>query len=159
MFIHLYLIAVTSFLGAIYLAWEHRQGYACHKWPSTKGVIIQSNLATYRNSKTMKTPSISYTFTVNDKEYYSRRLALYITKPLNNKEADELHQRYPVDKEVIVKYHPLFHSFAVLETGPRQVAIRVYLFLILLLFFSISAMAIYMPDIILIFEAIRYFNA
>jgi len=158
MMIHLYLIAISSLLGLIYLAWEHRQGYVCHMWPSTNGVIIQSNLGTYLKSKKMKTPYIFYTYTVNDKEYCSGRVALYITKPLTNKEADEVQERYPVDKEVIVKYHPSFHSFAVLETGHRQASIRAYLFLMLLLFFSISVMAIYKPDVILIFEAIRYFS-
>ena len=151
-------MAIAFFLILIYLAWEFAQGYLSHKWPTMHGVIIKSKLVTYKKSKKMKTPCIVYKYTVDKNEHYSRRVALYITKPLSNKEAQELIERYPEGKKVIVKYHPLFHSFAVLETGQRQIAIRLYMFFIFLLFFSALVMAIYKPDFILIFEAIRYFN-
>jgi len=147
-------MAIASLFGAIYVVWEYIQGYLCRKWPTTSGVIVHSKVETLTGNKKEKSPYIYYKYIVNDKEYYSRRLATHLTIPLSNEEADKLKEKYPLDKKVIVRFHPILHSFAVLETGPRQTFIHVFLFLILLLFFSISLTAILFPGYSPVFEII-----
>lgn len=158
MIILIYLISFASFIGAVVMLWEYIQGNKCHTWPSTTGVIVQSKMVSPKGNKKEKTNFIYYKYSVNGKEHHSRRLAMHLTTLFKNNEAAKLLEKYPVDKEVIVRYHPFFNGFAVLETGQKQTAIRVFMFIIFFLFFAISMQAILFPGYNPVFELIMKSN-
>jgi len=143
-------------MGILYIAWEYVQGYRCANWPSTKGVIVQSKLSLVPGNKKEKAPYIYYKYVINGKNHYSRRLAMYVANLVSNDKAEMLLEKYSIKKEVIVRYHPIFHSFAVLETGPRQTSFRVFLLLVFLSIFLVSMVAILKPEFNPIFEAIAW---
>jgi len=151
-------MAIASFLGSIYVLWEYIQGFKCSKWPSTTGIIVQSKIAPIQNNNKEQSPFIYYQYIVNGKEYISRRLSMHLAISVSNKKADILLEKYPLEKQVTVKYHPLFHRVSVLEVGSKQPLIHLFMLIIMLLFFSISMVAILFPGYSPVFELIMLFG-
>jgi hypothetical protein len=152
----IYIAAAVSLVGVLYVVWEYVQGYRCAKWPSTKGDIVQSELGLMPGNRKEKVPYIYYRYVVNGKTHYSRRIAMYVANLLSNVEAEKLRGQYLVNKEVVVRYHPIFNGFAVLETGQRQTLLRVFLLLIFLSVFLVSMAAIFGSGFNPLFDAITW---
>lgn len=150
----IYLLPIASFAGIVLMLWELKQCYSLHNWPVTKGIIIQSKTGKVRNSKT-EYPYIYYKYSVNGKEHISRRIGMYLTHPTGSELLKGLLEKYPLGKEVEVKYHPIFHKRAVLETGKKQLHayfISGLVFLVLFIFTSSSVFFNYN----LAFELIKF---
>lgn len=149
----IYLLPIASFAGIFLMLWELKQCYSSCNWPATKGIIIQSKTGKARNSKA-EYPYIYYKYSVNGKEYISRRIGMYLTHPTGSELLTGLLEKYPLGKEVEVKYHPIFHNRAVLEAGAKQLHayyISGLVFLIIFIFTSSSVFFNYN----LAFEIIR----
>ncbi len=78
---------------------------------------------------------------------------MYVANMLSHSEAEQLRGEYPANKEVVVRYHPIFNGFAVLQTGQRQTLLRAFLLLILLIVFLVSLAVIFEPGFHPILEA------
>lgn len=152
----IHIASALSLLGIFYVAWEYVQGYRSVNWPSTKGVIVQSELGPVTGNRKEKMPYIYYRYVVNGKTHYSRRIAMYVANLLPNTEAEKLRGEYPASKEVVVRYHPIFNGFAVLQTGQRQTLLRTFLLLVFLSVFLVSMAAIFNPGFNPVFEAIQW---
>lgn len=151
----IYLIALAAFLGVVYMLWEQRQCYTSHLWPKTNGVIVQSKMSPVKGNRKQRANFIYYRYEVHGKEYYSRRLAMYVVNFFSHEDAARLLAQYPVDKEVTVHYHPIFTRFAVLEPGPRQTGIRMFMLVVFALFLIASLLPILAPGYNPVFELIR----
>jgi hypothetical protein len=152
----IYLVAAVSLVGIFYLVWEYVQGYRSVKWPSTKGLVVQSSLGLVQGNRKEKALYVYYRYVVGGKYYHSRRIAMYVANLLPKEEAEKLKEKYSVNKEVLVRYHPLFHGFAVLESGQRQTSLRTFLLLVFLSIFLVSMVALLKPGFNPIFEAIKW---
>ncbi len=71
-------------------------------------------------------------------------------------EDEQLRGEYPANKEVVVRYHPIFNGFAVLQTGHRQTLLRAFLLLVLLIVFLVSLAAIFEPGFNPILEVAQW---
>lgn len=156
MILLVHIVAAASFIGILYVVWEYVQGYRCASWPSTKGVIVQSELGSVPGNRREKVSYIYYRYVVNGKTHYSRRIAMYVANLLPNDEAQKLRRAYPVNKDVVVKYHPMFNGFSVLETGQRQTFVRTFLLLVFLSVFLVSTTAVLKPGFNPVFEAVKW---
>ncbi len=148
--------AVLSLLGIFYVIWEYVQGYRSVNWPSAKGVIVQSELRLAPGKRKEKMPYIYYRYVVNGKTHYSRRIAMHVANLRSHGDAIQLRGEYPANKEVVVRYHPIFNGFAVLQTGQRQTLLRAFLLLVLLIIFLVSLAAIFEPGFNPIFGAAQW---
>ena len=152
----IYLLVGISFFGMLGIAWAYRQGYASKKWPEVKGVIVQSQskLVIIRNKKE-KFPLIYYEYQIHDKTYNSNRIGMHVSLTFKNDEAEKLLHKYPKKQEVIVKYHPVFNGFSVIEVGPKQPFIHLIIFCLFLLIFTISVVNLIEPSFNPVFELVR----
>jgi len=152
----IYLLAVSASIGTLFIAWDYIQGYASRHWPVCDGVIVQSKLAALPHNKKEQVPYIYYKYTVQGRDYYSRRLAMYVVQVFKNAQAEKMLETYPLGRQVTVSYHPLFRGLAVLEPGPSQLYTHLFLFLMFLLISVVSILAIVNPDLNLAFEALMF---
>ena len=136
----LYLISLICLFGLVFLIWELKQSYSSYNWPTAIGKIIHSEIGSPKNIKT-NYPYIYYKYTVNGKEHITRRLTMSLSHPTGKEILSDLLGKYPLGKEVEVKYHPIFHGHAVLEPGPKQLReyyVGIFVFALLLIVFSNS---------------------
>lgn len=152
MIVFIYILALSSLVGILYMTWEYIQGYLCHKWPTTEGVIVQARLGEIKGNRKEKILYIYYRYKVNDREYFSRRISMDAVTVQSNNIAETLLLKYPLDTTVTVWHHPLFHRLAVLETGPRQTFIHLFLIAIFSLVFIVSILALVRPGYNPVFE-------
>jgi len=91
-------------------------------WPSVKGKVLKSNLiassGNNRNYSHYYAPQITYTYTVNNKNYTSQRIALGMRAFVRTSEIYERYlERYPKDSVVNVYYNSANPEIALLELG------------------------------------------
>ncbi|BBB33437.1 hypothetical protein TTHT_1994 [Thermotomaculum hydrothermale] len=86
-----------------------KQAKKVEKWPSVKGVVVESKVVSHLDSEsnqTMYAPAITYRYKVDGKEYTcSDYGALNISYSFAS-EAERIVNNYPEGKEVIVYYNP-----------------------------------------------------
>ena len=149
----IYFLLIVSLLGALFIAWEYMQGYASRKWPETNGKIVQSDIKIIPGNKKEKAPLIYYEYIVGNQTYYSRRLTMNLAAVVKNDDAEKLLSKYPLGKEVHVKYHPIFKGYSVLEVGPKQPFLHLFFFSFCILMFGLSVTTLLKPD----FDLIKLF--
>ena len=103
----------------VLISWDYIQGYTSRHWPACDGVIVQSELVALPNNKKQRVPAIYYKYTVQGREYYSRRLAMYVAQTFKIAEAEKMLETYPLGRQVRVRHHPFFHRRAVLPVVDR----------------------------------------
>ena len=131
------LIFLIVFPFALYKAWKNVQmAKASVNWPTTRGKISTSEI---KKVMFRRQPQITYTYSVNDKSYTSRRVSFAGGYKL--KEVDPILARYPVGNDVTVAHDPRNPAEATLETGANK-QVTVQLRVLLICFFLIIAMNI-----------------
>ncbi|WP_339730958.1 DUF3592 domain-containing protein [uncultured Gimesia sp.] len=96
------------------------QAKASQNWPTTKGVVLQSMVASPRsnNSSTSYTAVVSYSYQVQGQDYECGTVRFGIEISTSDRSlAQETVKKYPVDKPVVVYYDPKNPAAAVLEPG------------------------------------------
>jgi hypothetical protein len=118
-------ILVISVLGAVYVIWHYLQGMRSVDWPQTKGVIVQSALERISGSKHVI--RVYYRYEVSGKPWFSRRLKMTLSNLVDDDEVEGILHCYPKDKEVKVRYHPIFNGVAVLKPGATGLGLHLFL--------------------------------
>lgn len=103
-------------------------GSASHKWPTTKGFIVASELKTgrLRSGAQAYWASLSYKYKINEHEYRGSRVGFskYGVASNNSTEIEvpqAILAQYPQDAEVDVYYFPLMPALSTLEPGFRLI--------------------------------------
>ena len=104
-----------------------RQAAIAAKWPTTKGLIVSSQVESFisqpssdgiSTKTTLYQPVIEYSYRVAGLEYHSNQIQMGVITASGNPElAQKCVALYPVDKEVRVQYDPQNPGNAVLESG------------------------------------------
>lgn len=103
---------------------RYRKGSATYKWPQAPGEILSSEVERqvsedmdFRGIPSFH-PKISYTYTVNGRNYTSDQVSILDHGTGDPKgHARKLVQKYRVNKKVKVYYNPQDSSDAILEPG------------------------------------------
>ena len=119
------LISRMSILVGVFLiiisAWYLYRGIQCEYWPTTKGVVLKTDitrsLAGRNGSSASYSPKINYIYQVEGRYYTGCLRAIGELKGYSNTWAKEILNHYSVGKTVLIHYDPENPEFAVLETG------------------------------------------
>jgi hypothetical protein len=120
-----------------------REAAAGRRWPVTRGRIVRSEVemkwlfASATRGAAVRTyqPLVEYQYTVNGREYHSRRRRLGATVTTGEAIARAEAARFPAGAHVEVHYDPRKPGNAVLEMG---VAFKPRTFLIIVVFFGLA---------------------
>ena len=99
-------------VGAVFLVVGYylvKKADSVKKWPSVKGVVVQSKVVSHLDSEsnqTMYSPSITYRYTVNGKEFTSSSYAFVSSSSSRPDFAEKVVSSYPSGKQVVVFYNP-----------------------------------------------------
>jgi hypothetical protein len=124
-------------------------------WPQTKGVIVQSALERISGSKHVI--RVYYRYEVSGKPWFSRRLKMTLSNLVDDDEVEGILHCYPKDKEVKVRYHPIFNGVAVLKPGATGLGLHLFLAILFVMLSVVSVTAIVKPGYNMIFELIGVF--
>lgn len=100
---------------------QQRRMFALQAWPSAAGVVVSSEMRSFREWKdnverTLYSPAIVYRYTVAGREYTGDRYSLDVDVRLGRPEfAQSLLKRFPAGSAVTVFYNPKAPAEAVLE--------------------------------------------
>jgi hypothetical protein len=122
------LIFIVAFPFVIWVAWKNmKAAKASTSWPTTNGVINANERikAMFRTQ-----PRITYSYSVNNVPYASRRVSFAAAVP--SREIDALLARYPVGQSVNVHYAPGNPAEAALEPGSGPAVVKPFRSLIIL---------------------------
>lgn len=137
-------------LWLLFMIWDNwRQANRARHWPAVEGVVVASKAEGFRtrvggagqgNRVTMYQPVIEYSYLVDGREYYSRRVSFGAKVSSQAQEhAARRAAKYPVGTKVAVHYNPKHPEVAVLKTAvafQKATFLFLVLFLALTLFFS-----------------------
>lgn len=136
-------------LGAVFavaglpLIWIARRAFARDRviasWPRTDGVVTSTRLETSRHRykestgldtyRTMYTPSVSYTYSVNGQSFEGTGIARSIDGMVTTQDsAQAVLDKYPPRKQVSVLYDPADLKVAYLETRRSTGAVILFVF-------------------------------
>ena len=113
-----------ALLGLLVFFWGYRQhgrAAATASWPTTEGVIRESNMEQMLSPGATDDPwmpVVKYSYRIGGREHVSNRVGYMVIGSSNKAYAEGIVARYPVGKEVTVYYDPADHDTAVLEPGP-----------------------------------------
>ena len=104
---------------------------ASPQWPTTKGVVLKSKVASQRssnsNSETYK-PDITYRYEVDGQQYECTTVWFGSDVSTSNRSmAQDAVNQYPVNGEVVVYYDPQDPAIAVLQPGAFKMSYFYYL--------------------------------
>ena len=110
--------AVGVFVFVIGLR-EFRHGLQSLRWPCCDGTIIESRVKKSRGARGQETfnPEVLYAYSVEGREYTSRRIAFHGMGGTTRAAADSTCLSYPVGRRVKVFYDRRKPSRATLEVG------------------------------------------
>jgi hypothetical protein len=97
-------------------------GIKSARWPKTRGCIISSEVIDcYSNnhSRTIYTPRVTYTYSVNGREYRSHQVSAGDVGSSDKTQAEAVVRKYVPNMEVEVFYDPHGPDRAMLEPGFR----------------------------------------
>jgi hypothetical protein len=97
---------------------------AALKWPTTKGVVVDSYVRTAPGSKSTTVvhyPAVQYRYEVEGRRYTGTRIRTAETGSGDPTEAEETIDYYRAGREVEVSYNPALPSDAMLEPGVSNV--------------------------------------
>jgi len=104
---------------------QQRQALAMQTWPSAAGVVISSEMRSYKTwidniQRTLYTPAIVYRYPVGGREYTSDRYSLGAEEGWGNPAIlEKTLARFPVDAQVTVYYNPQAPAESVLQRGVK----------------------------------------
>jgi len=99
------------------------KAFKSKSWPTTAGVITRSILRERRRTGkkggavTLFEADIEYTYTIDTKQYSSRKIKWLEHRSNNKNYHQKILDRYLYDQSVTVFYNPKRSSFALLEPG------------------------------------------
>ena len=108
-------LTVGYFLG--------KQAEEVKKWPSVKGVVVDSKVVSHLDSEsnqTMYAPAITYRYKVDGKEFTCSNFGFVNVSYNDGFEAEKIVKSYPVGKEVTVYYNPKNPYKAVLNKNTTK---------------------------------------
>jgi Protein of unknown function (DUF3592) len=105
-------ISVEFFTVGMFLKAKHVE-----KWPTSKGVILHSELSSQFHGSTTYEARIDYEYSVGDKKYISSQVRTRGTSTKHRSDVAPLVDKFPVGREVLVYYNPADPTEAYLETG------------------------------------------
>ncbi|MCA9013896.1 MAG: DUF3592 domain-containing protein [Planctomycetaceae bacterium] len=107
------------------------RGKASKNWPTTKGVVLKSKVASHRSSNSNSStysPDITYRYQVEEQDYECETVWFGSDVSTSNKSlAQDTVKKYPVKKQVDVYYDPQDPAIAVLEPGVFKLTYFFYL--------------------------------
>lgn len=108
------------------------QGKASKNWPTTKGVVLKSKVASHRSSNSNSSTysaEITYRYGVEGQDYECDTVWFGSDVSTSNRSlAQNTVKKYPVDKQVVVYYDLKNPAAAVLEPGVFKTTYFFYLF-------------------------------
>ncbi|QDV48123.1 DUF3592 domain-containing protein [Gimesia fumaroli] len=108
------------------------QGKASKNWPTTKGVVLKSKVASHRSSNSNSSTysaEITYRYQVEGQNYKCGTVWFGSDVSTSNRSlAQDTVKKYPVDKQVVVYYDPQKPAAAVLEPGVFKTTYFYYVF-------------------------------
>ncbi|MBF0311986.1 MAG: DUF3592 domain-containing protein [Oligoflexia bacterium] len=107
-----------------YKAWpEYQNAKESLKWPTTEGVILNSEITESKDKKNHRVykPHISFSFEISGKQYTSAQIYIgsETSSSGSHSEANVYIRKYPVGKKVMVYYSPTENGEALLEPGTK----------------------------------------
>ncbi len=105
-------------------------------WPTTKGIIVKSELEKHLSIKTSYEAFIEYTYQIGEKQYKSKDVRARGSNAKYRSELTPLVEKFPAGKEVTVYYNPVNPSDALLEVGVDGIDQLVVVLPVLLILFS-----------------------
>ena len=116
----LIILALVSLFGVCLAIWEYFQCLKCKDWPKAEGVVIGSKLIEIGSIWKHKMLVIAFEYQINDKTYRSQRIQNRFMRPKQLDVVNALLSKYPLDKKVIVSYHPIFKRNGIVETDCKS---------------------------------------
>ena len=115
-------VGVVLFVGAIvgeyFTVGNFLEAQAAKSWPTTMGLIKQSEVASEFVGKRKYSVNLLYTYEVNGRSYESNRVRSRGVSPKSSLDAETVVKNFPVGAKVTVYYKPDDHSQSYLEVGP-----------------------------------------
>ena len=145
----LIILASVALLGVLYAVWEYFQCFKCKDWSKVEGIVIQSNVVEIGSIWKHKMLLILFEYQIENKKYRSQRIQNRIVRPKQEDEVNALLEKYPIDKKVIVSYHPFFKRIGIVETDCKYPQHIVWFGFILFLVFIVSFYLIKHPNLFL----------
>lgn len=132
----LFLFIPSCFL-CIIMAGSIYHGARSKYWPTVNGEIIFSKVAHYKENILSNgvgfnfyRPVIHYEYSVEDRHFISKRIGNYLGFGNNQKFAEQIIKKFPVNESITVYYHPLFNSFSALMPGAKQNTMHVIMLVV-----------------------------
>jgi len=135
-------------LGIVLAVWEYKQCSTCKDWPKTEGVIVRSKVIEIGDIWKQKMLVIAFEYGIDGKKYRSQRIQNRFIRPRQTEVVEALLEKYPLDKKVIVSYHPKIKRNGIVETKCKNPQHIVWFGLVLSLVLMLSLLILKFPDIL-----------